>query len=150
MSAVNGTLYAVFSAAGTLATAMASTDRVFSCKTATFKCDVDLPDVSTKESAAWAEHLEGGGLKNWGIDFSGVWNEAATATALTFAEIIALIIAGNVMRKVAFCPAALGTATVGWSGMGSFKGVSVEAPMEVGMTASGSIVGSGALAVFTT
>lgn len=147
---VNGTLYAVFSGAGPIATALAATDRIFSCKTSSFKCDVDLPDVSTKESAGWAQHLEGGGLKNWSIDFSGIWNEAGTATSLTLAEIMALIIAGNVMRKVAFCPAALGTATVGWSGMGSFKGMTFEALMEAPCTFSGSIVGSGPVAVFTT
>lgn len=150
MAAVNGTLYAVFSAVGTLATPITSADRIFSCKTSSFKCDVDLPDASTKESAGWAEHLNGGGLKNWSIDFSGIWNESGTATSLTFAEILALIIAGNVMRKVAFCPTVLGVASVGWSGMGSFKGVQVGADMEAPMTSSGSIIGSGPVAVFTT
>ena len=146
MSAVNGTLYAVFSTTGTIATATASTDRIFSCKTSTFKCDADLPDVSTKESGAWAEHLAG--IKNWGIDFGGVWDEAGTATALTAAEILALIIAGNAKRKFAFIPAIMGVATPGWKGMGSFKGIQLGADMETGCVFSGSVVGSGAPVLF--
>lgn len=153
MGAVNGTLYVVFSGAGPIATALvASTDRIFNCKTATFKCDVDLPDVSTKESAAWAQHLEGGGLRNWSVDFSGVWDEAGAGATMSVADILALMIAAvpnnNLLRRVAFAPAILGTASVGWSGMGSFKGVSIEAPMETGCTFSGSVVGSGPLVVF--
>lgn len=150
MGAVNGTLYAAFSMAGTSATAVTGAARVYSCKAATFKCDVDLPDVSTKESAKWAQHLEGGGLKNWSIDFNGVWDEADAANSLSVAEIMVLLIAGNASRKVAFIPAILGTATPGWSGMGSFKGISIEAPMEAGCIFSGSVVGNGAVAVFTT
>jgi len=146
MSAVSGTLYGIFSTTGTIATASASTDKVYSCKSATFKCDVDLPDVSTKESAGWAEHLSG--IKSASVDFSGVWDEAGSATALTAAEILALIIAGNTMRKFAFVPAALGTTIPGWKFMGSFKGMQLGADMEVGCTFSGSAVASGAVVLF--
>lgn len=150
MGAVSGTLYAAFSMAGIISTAVTGAARIYSCKSATFKCDADLPDVSTKESAKWAQHLEGGGLKNWSIDFNGIWDETDAANSLSVAEIMALLIAGNVSRKIAFIPAILGTATVGWSGMGSFKGISIDAPMEAGCTFSGSLVGNGAVAVFTT
>lgn len=150
MGALNGTLYTAFSMEGTISTAVTQAARIFSCKNATFKCDIDLPDVSTKDSAGWAQHLSGGGLKTWGIDFDGVWDEVDVATTLSVAEILALIIAGNADRKVAFIPAALGTATVGWAGMGTHKGIQLAAPMEAGMTFAGSIQGNGALQVFTT
>jgi len=146
MSAINGTLYALFSTTGTIATATASGDRVYSCKNTTFKCDVDLPDVSTKESAGWAEHLSG--IKSASVDFSGIWDETGTATALTAAEILALIIAGNTKRKFAFVPAALGTTIPGWKFMGSFKGMQLGADMEIGCTFSGSVVASGAVSLF--
>jgi hypothetical protein len=146
MSAINGTLYAIFSTAGIISTAVASTDRVFSCKNTTFKCDVDLPDVSTKESGGWAEHLAG--IKSASVDFGGVWDESGTATALTAAEILALIIAGNAKRKFAFVPAALGTTIPGWKFMGSFKGMQLGADMEAGCTFSGSAVASGAVSLF--
>ncbi len=146
MAAVNGTLYAVFATTGIISTAVASTDRLYSCKSATLKVDVDLPDVSTKESAAWAQHITG--LKNWSIDFNGVWDEAGSATQVTFAEIMALIIAGNVSAKYAFIPAALGVVIPGWKGMGSWKNLTVTGDMEQGCTFSGSVVGSGALILF--
>jgi hypothetical protein len=146
MSAINGTLYAAFATTGTIATAVASTDRLYSCKSATLKVDIDLPDVSTKESAAWAQHITG--LKNWSIDFNGVWDEAGSATQVTFSEIMALIIAGNVSAKYCFIPAALGVSIPGWKGMGSWKGLTVTGDMEQGCTFSGSVVGNGALILF--
>lgn len=148
MGAINGTLYSAFSMAGTISTAVTEAARIYSCKTASFKCDVDLPDASTKDSAAWAQHISG--IKTWSIDYSGVWDEADAVNTLSVAEIMALLIAGNVSRKVAFVPKILGTATVGWSGMGSFKGISLDAPMEQPITFAGSLQGNGALAVFTT
>jgi predicted secreted protein len=148
MAAVNGTLYAIFSTTATsTSTATASGDKIYSCKSATWNVDIDLPDVSTKESGGWAQHI--GGLKSWNVSFDGVWDEAGSASALTAKEIMDLIIAGNVKRKFAFIPAALGTSIPGWMGMGSFKSMSVTADMEQGCTFSGSAQGDGAPAVFT-
>ncbi len=146
MAAVNGTLYAVFATTGVIGTATASTDRVYSCKSATLNVNIDLPDASTKESGAWAQHITG--LKDWSIDFNGVWDEAGTATALTFAEIMALIIAGNTAQKFAFVPAALGVVIPGWKGIGNWKGLTVTGDMEVPCTFSGSVKGTGALILF--
>ena len=147
MAAVNGTLYAVFATTGTIATATASTDRMYACKTSTLKVDIDIPDASTKESAGWWEGITG--QKSWSIDFGGVWNEAGTATALTAVEIMALIIAGNVGMKFAFVPAALGTTIPGWMGMGFFNGLSITADNEQPCTFSGGVKGTAPLAVFT-
>lgn len=148
MAAVNGTLYGVFATTATsTSTATASGDRIYSCKSATLNVDIDLPDVSTKDSAAWAQHITG--LRSWNISFDGVWDEAGSGSALTAKEIMDLIIAGNVKKKFAFVPAALGTSIPGWMGMGSFKNLSIGADMEAGCTFSGSVQGDSALAVFT-
>jgi predicted secreted protein len=144
MSAINGTLYAVFSKD---TGAIASTDKIYACKTASLKVDVNLDDVSTKESGGWWEGIPG--QKNWSIDFGGVWDEAGSATALTVSEIMALILAGNVVRKVAFVPAALGTSIPGWSGQGFFQNMNIQADLEVGCTFSGAVKGTAALALFT-
>ena len=146
MAAVNGTLYAVFAIVGGIATAAAATDRVASCKTASLKVDIDLPDASTKDSAAWAQHITG--LRNASIDFSGVWDEAATGTLLTVNEIMVLLLAGNAEMKFAFIPAAMGTTLKGWKFVGSFKGISIDAPAEQPCTFAGSAVANGALVLF--
>jgi hypothetical protein len=146
MSAINGTLYALFSTTGTIASAVASTDKIYSCKTASLKVDIDLPDATTKESAAWAEHITG--LRGATCDFGGVWDEAGSATALTATEIMTLIIAGNTARKFAFVPAALGTTIPGWKFMGNFSGMSISADVEKPCEFSGSVKATGALVLF--
>jgi hypothetical protein len=146
MAAVNGTLYAIFSTTGSISTAVTSTDKIYSCKNSVLKVNVDLPDATTKESAAWAEHITG--LRDATCDFSGVWDEAGTATALTAAEIMALIIAGNVTRKFAFVPAALGVLIPGWKFMGNFTGITITADVEKPCEFSGSAKATGALVLF--
>jgi predicted secreted protein len=147
MAAVNGTLYAVFATVGTISTASAATDRLYACKTASLKVNVDIPDASTKESGGWWEGIAG--QKDWSIDFGGVWNEAGSATTMTATEIMADIIAGSVVKKFAFVPAALGTTIPGWMGMGIFQGLSISADNEKPCEFSGSVKGSGPWAVFT-
>lgn len=147
MAAINGTLYAVFSTTGTIATATASGDKIYSCKTATLNVNAAVEDASTKESAGWWEGIAG--QKDWSIDYGGVWDEAGSATALTATEIMAHIIAGNAARKFAFVPAALGTTIPGWMGMGFFNSQKITADMEKPCEFSGSVKGTGALALFT-
>jgi hypothetical protein len=147
MAAVNGTLYGIFSTVGTVATATASTDRIYSCKSASLKVNIDIPDATTKESGGWWEGITG--LRDWSIDFGGVWNEAGSATTLTATEIMAIIIAGNAAMKFAFVPAALGTTIPGWMGMGFFTNESITADVEKPCEFSGSVKGTGALALFT-
>jgi hypothetical protein len=146
MAAINGTLYALFSTAGTISTAVASTDKIYSCKSASLKVDIDLPDATTKESAAWAEHITG--LRGATVDFAGVWDEAGSATALTATEIMALIIAGNVTKKFAFIPAALGVVIPGWKFMGNFSNLGITADFEKPCEFSGSAKATGALVLF--
>jgi predicted secreted protein len=135
MAVINGSAYAVW----------ANTERLWSCKNGSLKVDVDLPDVSTKESAGWAAHIIG--QKSWSIDFDGVYEDAGgTAVLMTPAEILALIIAGTAAATVYFKPTS-GTATTGWSGSGTFKSMTITGNMESGIAFSGSIQGTGALAV---
>jgi hypothetical protein len=116
-------------------------------KDATLNVNVDIPDASNKESAGWWEGIPG--QKDWSIDFSGTWDEAGTATAMATSEIMAHIISGNAAKKFAFIPAALGTTIPGWMGMGMFQGVKITSPNEKPCETSGSVKGTGALALFT-
>jgi predicted secreted protein len=144
MAAINGTLYAVFS--GATPGAMAVTERLFYCEGATLNVDVDLPDCTTKESAGWARHLNG--VRNWSIDYNGKYDVGAPATEVTPTEILASIIARNADTTMAFIPAIMGVATPGWSGLGTFKNIKIDAPQEAPMTFSGSIAGNAPLALF--
>jgi len=144
MAAINGTLYAAFS--GATPGAMAATERLFHCKNASLNVNVDLPDCTTKESAGWAKHIDG--IRDWSIDFDGAFDVGTIATEVTPTEILAAIIARSADTTMAFIPAIMGTATPGWSGLGTFKNIKIDAPMEGPMTFSGSIVGNAPLAVF--
>jgi hypothetical protein len=144
MAVINGTLYAAFS--GAVPGTMAVTERLFYCKNATLNVDVDLPDVTTKESAAWARHING--VRNWTIDFDGIYEPGTPATEVTPTEILASLIARSADTTMAFIPAIMGTATPGWSGLGTFKNIKIDAPMEGPMTFSGQIVGNAPLALF--
>lgn len=144
MAAINGTLYAAFS--GAVPGTMAATERLFYCKNATLNVNVDLPDVTTKESAGWARHLNG--LRDWTIDFDGIYEPGTPATEITPTEILASIIARSPDTTMAFIPAIMGVATPGWSGLGTFKNIKIDAPQEGPMAFSGQIVGNAPLALF--
>lgn len=131
---INGTLYGVFSGA---------TNKLFSTKTASLKVDVDLPDVSVKENGGWASHING--MRNWSIDFSGVFDETdAGATSMTPVEILAAIIARTADAECAFKPDATTTGT-GWKGNATFKSITLQGDMETGITYSGTLVGNAPL-----
>jgi hypothetical protein len=147
MAEVNGTLYAICSTAGTVGTATTSADKIYACKSASIKFDAAVEETSNKESGGWFDGMPG--MKSVSLDFSGTWDEAGSATALTATEIIALLIAGNVARKFAFVPAALGTTIPGWMGMGIFQNISITADNEKPCEFSGSVKGIKAWAVFT-
>lgn len=148
MAEINGTLMCICSTPGTIATATVITDKIYACKTAVIKFDQAVEETSNKESGGWFDGMPG--MKSVSLDFGGTWDEAGAATALTAAEIIAILIAGNAARKFAFVPAILGTATPGWMGMGIFQNISVTADSEKPAEFSGSVKGVKAWAVFTT
>jgi len=134
MAAINGTTYAVF---------YGSTNRFWSCKTSTLNVDVNLDDVTTKESGGWAAHING--LRSWTIDGDGVFEETdAGATTMTPTEIMAAIIARTADAEVAFKPTS-GTASTGWKANGTFNSFKITGDMETGVTFSFSIQGNAAL-----
>lgn len=136
MGAISGTSYAVFNGTG---------NRLWSCKTSSLKVDVDLPDVTTKESSGWANHING--LRKWSIDFAGVYDDTdAGGTTMTPAEILAAIIARTADAAVAFKPAT-GTSNTGWTAAGTFKNITITGDMEKGIEFSGSIEGNAPLTV---
>lgn len=141
MSAINGSLWAVFHGAS-----FAEAVRLFSCKNSSLKVDVDLPDVTTKDSGGWAANLIG--LKNWSIDFEGVY-DPATQTAITPDELLALFLAQTVSVRTGFIPKAITTLN-GVEGSASFKSFNITGNMESGITFSGSFVGNGPLIGFVT
>ena len=133
MAVINGSVYSVWN----------GTERLWSCKNASLKVDVDLPDVTTKEDSGWAKHIQG--LRNWSIDFDGIYEDAGgTSVLMTPAEILAAIIARTADAEVSFKPIT-GTATTGWKGDATFKSITIGGNMESGITFSGTIVGNDAL-----
>lgn len=143
MAAISGSLYAVFTGA---TTTTLEANRLFSMKSSSLKTDVDLPDVTTKDSAGWLQHLVGN--KNWSIDFSGIYDTSASATTVTPDELMAIFIAQTGSTITSFIPKALGTATAGWTGLATLKGLTITGDMATGITISGSFVGNGPLALF--
>ena len=129
MAKINGTIYCVYS----------GSDKVLHTDNASLNVDVDLPDVTNKESEGWAEHING--LRNWSIDFSGQYDE--TGSGITPDEILAAIIARTADTVIHFKPAS--GATAGWYGNGTYKNIKLDAPVEGKTGYSSQVVGNGAL-----
>lgn len=132
MAKVNGTVMLIAEGSNT----------VLWTKTATLNLEQDLPDSSTKDSAGWAEHING--QRNWTIDYDGAYD--IIGTGLTPNEIIALIVGRDVDTTVKFGLTA--SLASGFSGKGTFKNISITAGMEDVVTFSGTIVGNGPLAAY--
>jgi predicted secreted protein len=144
MAAINGTLYGVFTGA---TTTTIEANRLFSMKNSSLKVNVELPDVTTKDSAGWLAHLVGN--KDWSIDFDGIYDTSASATTITPDELMAMFIAQTGSTITSFIPKVLGTATAGWTGQATLKGLTITGDMATGISISGSFVGNGALALFS-
>jgi len=130
MAKINGTIMTIYS----------GSDLVLLTKNCTLNVEQDLPDATTKDSAGWAEHING--LRNWSVDFDGAF-EVGTSNMYP-GEIVASIIARTADTVIKFGTSA--AAATGWTGNGTFKSISISAPMEDVPTFSGTIVGNGALA----
>jgi predicted secreted protein len=131
MAKINGTLIAVLSGA----------DKVLYATSATLNVKQNLPDVTNKESAGWAEHING--LRDWDISIDGKYDTAGEG--LTPNEIMTAIIGRSADTVIKFVTNA-GTNTVGWTGNGTFDTCTLGGPMEDGSTYSAHIKGNGALA----
>ena len=133
MAQVNGTIMTVY---------YNSTSLILSTTDCTLNLNQDLPDTTNKGSGGWASHING--LKDWSIDFSGMYENAGTGE--TTDELMAIIIAGTAAVTMKFGITA--SAATGYSGSGTLSNISIDAPTEGTTTMSGTIVGTGALAAF--
>ena len=104
---------------------------------ATLTLEQDLPDSSTKDSAGWAEHLNG--QRNWSIDSEGNVDLAAGANAETLADSILN------QTKVPIEFASNVTGQIKFTGTVSTNSVSIETPNEDTASISGSMTGDGEL-----
>jgi predicted secreted protein len=132
MAAVNGTLILV----NDDGTAFAATT------SATLNIEMDLPDASTKDSAGWAEHIQG--QKSWSVDLDGIADfETSTGTV----DILVDYLLSRTQATIEFEPAsgAYTTAGVSYTGTASLASVSLVAANEDTATLSGSFTGDGAL-----
>ena len=134
MAQINGTLMTVY---------YNDTSLILSTTDCTLNVNQDLPDTTNKESGGWAEHING--LKDWSIDFSGMYETEGTGE--TSPELMAIIVAGTAAVSMKFGTSA--AAASGWTGDGTLSNISFEAPTEGPATVSGTIVGTGALAAIT-
>jgi predicted secreted protein len=144
MAAINGTLilFNVDVDGGTPATLGATTS-------ATLNIDMDLPDASSKDSAGWADHIQG--QKSWSIDVDGIANFISSTGNVE--ELGNYILNRNTV-DVEFVPNdAAGDLPSGtyvkYTGEASCASVSFVAGNEDTATLSGSFTGKGALTAST-
>ena len=130
MAKINGTLIGILS----------GSDKVLYTTSATLNVKQNLVDTTNKESAGWAEHING--LRDWDISFDGKYDTAGEG--MTPNEILTAIIARSADTVIKFVTN-VETNTVGWTGNGTFDTVSITGPMEGDTTFSGHIKGNGAL-----
>ena len=131
MAKLNGTLCAIIS----------GSDRLLHIQNATLNVNVDLPDATTKESAGWAEHING--LRDWEITFDGAYDEAGSG--LSPDGVLAIIIARTADATIKFTTdGAKGAA--GWTGSATVRNFSLTGNRELPAAFSGSLKGNGALA----
>lgn len=132
MAKYNGTLFAVLS----------GTNKVLYLTSCSLTLSQNLADTSNKESAGWAEHING--MRSASIPFEGVYDEAQiTGSGLTAVAIADLIIdrtADTVIKWTA------DGGTSGFTGNGTFENITISAPMEEGVKFSGSIKFNGPVA----
>jgi predicted secreted protein len=129
MAKLNGTVFSVLS----------GSDKILHSTSCTLNIEQDLPSTANKDDGGWDTHING--IRNWSIDFDGMYD--ASGSGLTATEIIAIIVGRTADSAIKFTPDA---GTSGWTGNGTFMNLSVTADAESPVTFSGSIKGNGALA----
>jgi predicted secreted protein len=104
----------------------------------TISVDQDLPDATNKESAGWAQHING--LKNAKVDFDALFS-ASASPAESAADLMNYIINKETLLVMIL---GLGYPLLGWADMSS---LSFNAPQEGTMSLSGSLKINGELVV---
>ena len=126
---------------GTLMTVFLDTDLILSSTDCTLNVNLSAEATTNKESGGWVENIVG--VKDWSIDFSGMFDDA-TAGGVGTDELMAFLIAQTAPSTMKFGTSA--DAATGWTGSGLVTNVTIEAGTETPATFSGSIIGSTALA----
>jgi len=103
----------------------------------TLSIEQDLPDSSTKDSNAWAEHING--QRSWSVDAEGNVDMATGANAETLTDLIL----NQSKVDIEFAPN--NTGDIKFTGTVSTNSVSIEAPNEDVASISGSMTGDGEL-----
>lgn len=104
---------------------------------ATLNIEADLPDATTKDSAGWADHING--LKSWSIDFDGLVDYAASYGV---EELFDNLKNGNNVT-VKFSTSTGGDSY--WTGTASCNSLTMTAEMESPVSFSGTFTGKGTL-----
>lgn len=104
---------------------------------ATLNIEQDLPDATTKDSAGWADHING--LKSWSIDFDGLVDYSASYGV---EELFDNLKNGNNV-VVKFSTEDGGDSY--WTGTASCASLTMTAEMESPVSFSGSFTGKGTL-----
>ena len=125
---------------GTLYLAYVDGDAIGSTTTANMEVEIDMPDTTSKDSSAWAEHLSGGGLRNASGSFEGFFDPS---NSTNFTELWAHV---NARTDFAFKLATATASNMRFSGNCTLSNLSFEAGLEEAVTISGSYKVNGAAA----
>ena len=106
----------------------------------TLNVNQNLYDTTTKDSAGYSEH--GKGLRDWSIDFDGLYDPSGVYSA---EELIDSILCRTALT-VEFATEGAGNGGQKWSGSASLENVSLAAGLEEAATLSGTFKGTGVLA----
>lgn len=129
MAKINGTLFQL----------LVDGVAIGSTKTASISISVDLPDITTKDSGGWEEHLAGGGLRGATGSFEGLEDPT---DAVNVNELFDLV---NTRSDFAF---QLTDDTPGssiWTGTATIDSLEQNYEMEQAVSVSGSFKVNGAL-----
>lgn len=106
----------------------------------TLNIEQDLPDASSKDSAGWADHVNG--QRSYSVDVDGLADFTATTGN---SNILANLIANR--SNVSFRFATTTAGQLQFSGTVSLASLSISAENEQTATLSGSMTGKGALTI---
>jgi predicted secreted protein len=103
--------------------------------------EADLPDATTKDSAGWAEHIQG--LRSWSVSVDGLVAYDGSYPSQTVADLII----NRTSVVLQFTTEVTGDTY--WTGSASLQGQTISAEMESPASFSASFTGNGALTTAT-
>jgi len=118
----------------------------------TLSMEVDMPETTTKDSGGWAEHLEGGGVRSFTIESSGLSTVDSSGSPAGPAEKLANLVINQETFDFEFTvnsTFATNNSLGGsrYTGKATINSFSESFPMEEGATYEVSATGNGPLTV---